>query len=116
MSKPKTFKINAARPSERYAEMTAAEYRVAIASLQPPNEVVGKPLSDGTWRAMKDAALTERRLRGRPAKPDSEKVARVLVSMPREMLASLDAAVASKGTTRAGFIADLLRRKLKLNG
>ena len=42
--------------------------------------------------------------RGRPAKPASEKAARVLVTMEPRLLAAADAAADRRGLTRAGLI------------
>jgi len=42
--------------------------------------------------------------RGRPSKPESEKAARVLITMTPELLAAADAAAGKKGLTRAGLI------------
>ncbi|HMO26305.1 MAG TPA: hypothetical protein PKB10_08545 [Tepidisphaeraceae bacterium] len=63
---------------------------------------------------MKRAAATERRKRGRPRKAEDEKVARVLVSMPRDLLTAIDAAASRRDVTRAALIADGMRRLLKL--
>jgi hypothetical protein len=42
--------------------------------------------------------------RGRPAKPASEKAARVLITMTPQLLAAADAAADQTGLTRAGLI------------
>jgi hypothetical protein len=54
------------------------------------------------------------RKRGRPAKPSAEKAARVLLTMEPKLLAATDKAAKKAGLTRAGFIADAIRRKLKI--
>lgn len=102
------------RPSARYAGMTKAEYDLAAARFEPPNAIKGKLLSKAEWARMKRAAVTERRKRGRPRKAEEQKVARVLISMPRDLLAAIDAAAAHRDVTRAALIADGMRRLLKL--
>lgn len=102
------------RPSDRYVAMTKAEYDAEAAKYEPPNKIEGTPLTDAEWDAMKRAAVAERRRRGRPAKAEADKVARVLVTMPRELLAAVDAEAAARDVSRAALIADGMRRLLKL--
>ena len=102
------------RPSARYAGMTRSEYDTEAARLEPPHEVVGTPLTDGQWTLMKRGAKAERKRRGRPVKPADQKVARVLVSMPRDLLAAIDAAADQRDVTRATLIAHGMRTMLKI--
>jgi hypothetical protein len=44
------------------------------------------------------------RKRGRPAKPENEKAARVLITMTPKLLAAADAAAGKRGLTRAALI------------
>jgi hypothetical protein len=44
------------------------------------------------------------RKRGRPAKPEGQKAARVLITMTPKLLAAADAAADRKGLTRAGLV------------
>ncbi len=102
------------RASDRYGLMTRVEYKSAVAQFEPPHEVVGTPLTDAQWGAMKRAASAERKKRGRPAKPVEEQVARVMLSMPRDLLAAIDAAAEKRDLSRAAIIALGMRKLLKL--
>ena len=44
------------------------------------------------------------RKRGRPAKPEGQKAARVLITMAPKLLAAADAAAGKRGLTRAGLV------------
>ena len=97
----------------RYGRMTRAELDAEVEAIEKENPQ-GTPLTDAEWAAMKRAALAERRRRGRPAKAEADKVARVLVTMPRDLLAAVDAAAAARDVSRAALIADGMRRLLKI--
>lgn len=92
--------------------MTQAEYDAEAAQFEPPNKVAGKPLSDAQWAGMKRGVASERRRRGRPSKPKSEHVARVLVAMPRDLLRDADAVAKRTKVSRSELIADSLRLRL----
>ena len=53
------------------------------------------------------------RKRGRPAKAPAEKAVRVMISIAPALLAAADAEARAEGLTRAGLLADALRRRLK---
>ena len=102
------------RPSDRYAAMTQAEYNAEVAKYEPPNKVEGTLLTDAQWSAMKRAARSERRRRERAVKPVEQKVARVRVTIPTDLLAAVDAEAASRDMPRAALIALAMRRLLKI--
>ncbi len=89
--------------------MTQEQFDAEAARYEPPRKVQGKPLTDAQWSTMKQTASTIRRRRGRPVKPIEDHVARVLVSMPRDLLAAIDAAATSEDVSRAAIIAKGMR-------
>lgn len=63
---------------------------------------------DAEFSATRAKRITGRkphpRKRGRPAKPENERAARVLITMTPRLLAAADAAADKRGLTRAGLI------------
>lgn len=49
---------------------------------------------------------------GRPAKPEDEKVRRVLISIDPELLTRLDAETQRRNTSRSGLIAEAVKKML----
>ena len=109
------------KPSERYARMTRQEYRAMVKRIET-EDPAGKPIPDAEWNAMRRAVKTERKRRaggarpgaGRKPKAEADKAARVLVSMPRDLLAEIDRAAAEQDLSRAALIAQGMRKLLKL--
>jgi len=94
--------------------MTVGELDAEVALIESNRVSDGTPLTDAQWGAMKRGAAAERKKRGRPAKPVEEQVARVMLSMPRDLLAAIDAAAAKRDLSRAAIIALGMRKLLKL--
>jgi len=94
--------------------MTVGELDAEVALIESGLVSDGTSLTDAQWSAMKQAATAERKKRGRPAKPVEEQVARVMLSMPRDLLAAIDAAAEKCDLSRAAIIALGMRKLLKL--
>ena len=109
----KSVPVNPRLPG-RWGKMTVGELDAEVALIESNRVSDGTPLTDAQWGAMKRGAAAERKKRGRPAKPVEEQVARVMLSMPRDLLAAIDAAAAKRDLSRAAIIALGMRKLLKL--
>lgn len=98
----------------RYGQMTRAEFDAEVAQIEAGELPEGELLTDAQWSAMKRAARSERRRRERAVKPVEQKVARVRVTIPTDLLAAVDAEAASRDMPRAALIALAMRRLLKI--
>jgi hypothetical protein len=91
------------KPSERYSRMPKAEY-LAMARAIHAADPDALPSPRGGARVGA----------GRKPKPNDQKAARVMLTLDPDLLAAADAAANAAGMTRAGFVADTLRKRLKL--
>lgn len=117
MKKRKARKSQAAAPGlpGRYGRMSTKKLDAELARYDDAEKAweESKEISDEKWLTIRRAGEAARR-RGRPAKAPEERSVRVMLSIEPDLLAATDAAARASGLTRAGLIAEALRKRLKL--
>ena len=93
--------------SDRFMAMTDAQRQAEVAPFDKEDVKPGKPLAPEMRKQWNRA-----KRRGRPANPADKRVARVLVSLPPELLRQADAYAHEHGLSRAAVVADGLRKVL----
>lgn len=89
---------------ERFMAMTDAERDAEVARFEKEDIKPGKPLSPEMRKQW-----SRGKRRGRPAKPEEKRVARVLISLPPDLLRQADAYAHAHGLSRAALVAQGLR-------
>jgi hypothetical protein len=99
----------------RWGKMTRSQMDAEVAQIEAENPE-GVPIPKEEWDAMKrtNKSAWKRRKQGRPKKPLSQHVARIQLSIPRDLLTATDAAASERDLSRAALVALALRKLLKL--
>ena len=90
---------------DRFMAMTDAERDAEVARFEKEDLKRGRPLPP----AMRQQWNRAKR-RGRPTKPVEQHAARVLVTLPPDLLREADAYAHKRGMTRAALVAECLRK------
>lgn len=94
---------------DRLMAMSDEQRDAAVQCFDQEDLVIGKPLAG----AMKEQWKRARR-RGRPAKPAQQRAARVLVTLPPELLRKVDAYAQEHGISRAALVVQGLHAVLQI--
>jgi hypothetical protein len=107
--------MNKKKPTSRThpTEMTPAQLAAhASKLLTPAGRRKFKALAPGEWDAMKSAAQTAKRKRGRPKLPVGQKATSVLISIDPALLAVADDLARRRDLSRSALVGDLIRREI----
>lgn len=90
---------------ERFMAMTDAQRQADVAHFNQEDLTPGKPLSPEMRKQWNRA-----KRRGRPSKPADKRAARVLITLPPDLLRQADDYARQHGLTRAALVAEGLRK------